>query len=135
MRFCVLGPLEAYANGRIVTIGGGRQRALLALLLVHSGEVVSRDRLIDELWAGRPPASGSQSLDVYLARLRKAFREAGEEAVLVTRAPGYLLDPEDTDARLFESTVKDGRKALAEGQAERAAELLSQALALRRGRA
>ena len=49
MRFCVLGPLEAYADGRSVPVGGGRQRALLALLLVHAGEVVSRDRLIEEL--------------------------------------------------------------------------------------
>ena len=58
MRFCVLGPLEAYTNGRSVPVGGGRQRALLALLLVHAGEIVSRDRLIEELWAGHPPPGG-----------------------------------------------------------------------------
>src|SRR5262249_20227743 len=77
MRFCVLGPLEAYADGRSVAVGGGRQRALLALLLVHAGEVVSRDRLIEELWAGKPPPGGSQSLGAYLSRLRGAFRKAG----------------------------------------------------------
>src|SRR5450755_4781385 len=103
MRFCVLGPLEAYADRRAVAVGGGRQRALLALLLVHAGEVVSRDRLIDELWSGESPASASQSLDAYLSRLRKAFREAGADGVLVTRSPGYTLRAEGTDAARFES--------------------------------
>jgi DNA-binding SARP family transcriptional activator len=68
------------------------------LLLVNAGEVVSRDRLIDELWAGRPPASAPQSLDAYVSRLRKAFREAGALEVLATRAPGYVLHAEDSDA-------------------------------------
>src|ERR671933_736040 len=76
MDFRVLGPLEGYVDGRSVAIGGGRQRALLALLLVHAGEVVSRDRLIDELWRGAPPPGAAQSLDAYLSRLRRALREA-----------------------------------------------------------
>src|SRR5436190_14214467 len=108
MRFRVLGPLEAYQDGRSVTVGGGRQRALLALLLVHAGEVVSRDRLIEELWEGHPPSSGSQSLDVYVSRLRKAFRDAGADEVLITRAPGYVLNAEDTDARRFETLAAEG---------------------------
>jgi DNA-binding SARP family transcriptional activator len=91
MRFCVLGPLEAYGDGHRVAVGGGRQRALLALLLMHAGEIVSRDRLIEELWGGEPPSSGSQSLDVYLSRLRKAFRAAGATDVLTTSPPGYML--------------------------------------------
>ena len=135
MRFCVLGPLEAYANGHRVTIGGGRERALLALLLVHSGEIVSRDRLIDELWGGEPPSSGSQSLDVYLSRLRKAFREAGANDVLATRSPGYVLYAEETDARRFEILAGEGRDALAAGDPGRAAERLMQALARWRGAA
>ena len=135
MRFCVLGPLEAYANGRSVAVGGGRQRALLALLLVHAGEIVSRDRLIDELWAGQPPPGGSQSLDVYISRLRKAFREAGANDVLATRAPGYVLHAGETDARRFETLAAQGREALAAGEAGRAAQVLAEALALWRGTA
>ena len=135
MRFCVLGPLEAYADGRSVAVGGGRQRALLALLLVHAGEVVSRDRLIEELWAGEPPPGGPQSLDVYLSRLRRAFREAGAGDVLATRAPGYVLHAEQTDARRFEALAAEGRDALAAGEAGRAARVLAEALALWRGAA
>ncbi len=135
MRFCVLGPLEAYSNGRSVAVGGGRQRALLALLLVHAGEIVSRDRLIEELWAGKPPLGGSQNLDVYLSRLRKVFREAGANDVLATRAPGYVLHAEETDARRFETLVAEGREALAAGEAGRAAQVLAEALALWRGTA
>ena len=135
MRFCVLGPLEAYADGRDVAVGGGRQRALLALLVIQAGQVVSRDRLIEELWAGEPPPSGPQSLDVYLSRLRRAFREAGAGDVLATRAPGYLLHVEETDAGLFEALAAEGREALAVGEAERAARVLAEALALWRGAA
>ena len=135
MRFCVLGPLEAYADGRSVPVGGGRQRALLALLLVHAGEVVSRDRLIEELWAGNPPPGASQSLDAYLSRMRRAFREAGAGDILATRAPGYVLHAEETDARRFEALAAEGREALAAGQAGRAARVLAEALALWRGAA
>ena len=135
MRFCVLGPLEAYADERSVAVGGGRQRTLLALLLVHAGEVVSRDRLIEELWTGEPPPSAPQSLDAYLSRLRRAFREAGAGDVLVTRAPGYVLHVEETDARRFEALAAEGREALAAGEAERAARVLAEALALWRGAA
>jgi YVTN family beta-propeller protein len=133
MKFCVLGSLEAYADGRSVPVGGGRQRALLALLLVHAGQIVSRDRLIEELWAGKPPPGASQSLDAYVSRLRKAFREAGARDVLATRAPGYVLHAGEIDAWRFETLVAQGREALAAGEAGRAAELLAGALALWRG--
>jgi DNA-binding SARP family transcriptional activator len=135
IKFCVLGPLQASVDGRSVPVGGGRQRALLALLLVHAGEVVSRDRLIEELWAGKPPPGGSQSLDAYLSRLRRAFREAGAGDVLATNAPGYVLHAEETDARRFEALAAQGREALAAGEAGRAAQVLAEALALWRGAA
>jgi YVTN family beta-propeller protein len=133
MQFFVLGPLEAREDQGLVAVGGGRQRALLALLLIQTGEVVSRDRLIDELWSGEPPASASQSLDAYLSRLRKVFREAGANGVLVTRAPGYALQAEATDAARFVSLVRDGRAALSAGDAEQGVALLADALALWRG--
>ncbi len=134
MDFRVLGPLECYVDGRSVAVGGGRQRALLALLLVHAGEIVSRDRLIEELWEGDPPSSGSQSLDVYVSRLRKAFRDAGADEVLITRAPGYVLKA-DTDAARFETLAAQGSDVLTAGDPERAAALLREALALWRGNA
>jgi YVTN family beta-propeller protein len=133
MRFLVLGPLEVEVDGREVTIGGGRERALLALLLVNAGEVVSRARLIDELWAGSPPERASQSLDSYVSRVRRAFREAGAEDVLTTRAPGYVLHAENVDAHRFEALADDAQRALAAGDAERAAGLLDEALGLWRG--
>ncbi len=133
MRFLVLGPLEVSQEGRRVAVGGGRERSLLALLLIRSGEVVSRDRLIEELWAGEPPPSASQSLDAYVSRLRRAFRDAGASDVLVTRAPGYVLKAAGTDARDFESLVADARVTLSAGDASGGVELLREALALWRG--
>ena len=135
MRFSVLGPLLVEADGQAVPVGGGRQRALLALLLVRAGEVVSRHHLIEQLWSGEPPASASQSLDTYISRLRKALREAGAADVLQTRAPGYVLDADDVDARSFEALVAEGQAALAAGDSERAGDVLRNALAMWRGRA
>ena len=88
-----------------------------------------------DLWAGKPPPGGSQNLDVYLSRLRKVFRDAGANDVLTTRAPGYVLHAEETDARRFETLAAEGREALATGEAGRAAEALAEALALWRGMA
>jgi YVTN family beta-propeller protein len=133
MRFLVLGPLEVEVDGLAVTIGGGKERALLALLLIKAGEVVSRDRLIDELWVGNPPEGASQSLDAYISRLRKAFRQAGAPDALETRAPGYVLRADDTDVLRFEGLAAEGQRALAAGDAARAAGLLGEALGLWRG--
>ena len=87
MEFRILGPLEVVADGRPLPLGGASQRALLALLLLHANEVVSSDRLIDELWAGEPPASGVTALQVRVSQLRKALGADGER--LETRPPGY----------------------------------------------
>src|SRR3989442_15831026 len=95
MEFRILGPLEVSSEGRVLSLGGAQQRALLAILLLHPNEVVSVDRLIDELWGERPPATAAKVVHVYVSQLRKALRAAGEqegdESLLVTRAPGYLL--------------------------------------------
>jgi YVTN family beta-propeller protein len=133
MRVCVLGPIEVHAGERVVPIGGGRQRALLALLLLHAGEVVSRDRLIDELWAGAPPPSADRSLDAYVSRLRRALREAGGDGELVTRPPGYMLVADDLDATRFEALAAAGREAVAAGEHSQGTTLLSDALMLWRG--
>jgi len=73
MQFRLLGPVEVVDEGRPLVLGSAKQRALLAILLLHANEVVSRDRLIDELWGEQPPASAPHSLEVYVSRLRKAL--------------------------------------------------------------
>ena len=135
MQFRLLGPVEVVDEGRPLVLGSAKQRALLAILLLHANEVVSRDRLIDELWGEQPPASAPHSLEVYVSRLRKALQPDGGERLLVTRPGGYLLqlEPDQLDLERFERLVEDGRRALADGDNERAAERLAEALALWRG--
>src|SRR6266536_1538374 len=111
MEFRVLGPLEVRDGDRSLPLAGAKQRALLALLLVHANHVLSRDRLIDELWGDHPPETAVQSVQVYVSRLRKLL----PPGTLLTRPPGYLLeiDPEKLDLRRFERLLADGREALA----------------------
>ena len=99
MQFRLLGPVEVEDEGRPLVLGSAKQRALLAILLLHANEVVSRDRLIDDLWGERPPASAPHSLEVYVSRLRKTLQPDGGERLLVTRPGGYLLrlEPDQLD--------------------------------------
>jgi YVTN family beta-propeller protein len=135
MQFRLLGPLEVEDNGRPLVLGSAKQRALLAILLLHANEVVSRDRLIDELWGEQQPASAPHSLEVYVSRLRKTLQASGGEQLLVTRAGGYLLrlEPDQLDVTCFERLLEEGRRALAAGNHERASERFAEALALWRG--
>ena len=123
----ILGSLEAAEDGRPIALGGSKQRALLALLLLHANRVVSRDRLIDELWDGSPPDTASTALQVHVSQLRKAV---GRDAI-VTQAPGYLvrLEPGCLDLERFEQLVADARGLGAEGSSEK----LRAALGLWRG--
>lgn len=106
MDFRILGPLEI-ADGDVVLSLPGAQRSLLALLLLRANEVVSSDRLVEELWGERSPESGRAALQVRVSQLRKALGAAG--ALLVTRPPGYVLalDPEQLDLFRFERLVAD----------------------------
>lgn len=126
----ILGPLEAREDGRALDLGGPRPRALFTILLLHRGEVVSSERLVDELWGETPPRSASHLLHVYVSSLRK---ELG--ARLVTRQPGYLLDTadDDVDARRFERLVTEGLDQFAGGAERQASETLHEALELWRG--
>ena len=90
MRFGVLGPIELWVEGRLVPLGGPKQRALLAFLLLHANQAVSRDRLIDALWGESPPPSASESLAAYIYRLRKLV---GRDR-LARNGSGYLLSVE-----------------------------------------
>ena len=139
MDFRILGPLEILDEGRAITLGGRRQRALLALLLLHANETLSTDRLIDKLWGERPPAGAAKTVQVQVSRLRKALRaEVGNDpaaGVVVTRERGYelRLDPERLDAHRFERLVAEGRSELAGGDPEQAIAALERALLLWRG--
>jgi DNA-binding SARP family transcriptional activator len=137
--FRVLGPLEASREGEPLHLGGGKQSALLAILLLNANEVVSSDRLIDELWGEAAPGTAAKSLQVHVSQLRKALepeRGAGEPGrVLITRSPGYMLalEPDQLDLTRFDRLAREGREALASGDPERAARLLREALSLWRG--
>jgi DNA-binding SARP family transcriptional activator len=133
IEFGILGPLEAVREGRVLEIGTGKKRTLLAVLLLHANEVVSSDRLIDDLWGERAPPTAPKIVQGYVSQLRKAL--GGGREVLVTQPPGYALRLEDRqlDADRFSSLAAEGRAALAAGGAEEAATLLREALALWRG--
>lgn len=140
MEFRILGPLEVEVDGRPLPLGGSKQRALLALLLLHANEVVSRDTLIDELWGGSPPDSGRTALQVHVSQLRKLLdpdATRGDQELLMTRSPGYVLRvrQESIDLGRFEALVEAGRSTLASGNPEQAREHLACALELWRGRA
>ena len=83
MEFRLLGPLEVVDGDRLLALGGVKPRSLLALLLLHANEVVSTDRLIDELWGDEPPATAAKSVQVHVSRLRK---ELGEDRLHDPRA-------------------------------------------------
>jgi YVTN family beta-propeller protein len=112
MEFRILGPLEVLEDGRQVDLGGAKQRALLAILLLHANEVVSTDRLIDALWEEEPPETAQKALQVYVSHLRKAL---GRERV-ETKAPGYRLRAaeDEFDLERFQILAEtDPREALA----------------------
>src|SRR5215207_3854217 len=85
----VLGPVEASADGRSIPLGGGKPRALLAMLALNAGSTVSTERLIDGLWGEQPPASANKLVQVYVSQLRKALGSSGDGAEIVTRRHGY----------------------------------------------
>jgi DNA-binding SARP family transcriptional activator len=130
----ILGRLTVVADTEL-PLGGPRQRGILALLLLRAGQVVATDRLAEELWHGRPPRGAQITLRSYISRLRSTLVPAAGRPVLVTQAPGYLLDvgPADVDAARFEALVRDGQAALAAARPGAAADLLRTALALWRG--
>ena len=133
MDFRILGPIEVWADGRPVALGGGQQRAVLALLLLDANRVVSSDRLIEELWNGQPPATAATALQGHISSLRKAL---GPGAI-ATRRPGYVieLDEDRIDVGRFERLRGDARRALERGDAQAGADKLREALALWRGEA
>src|SRR5262245_38416044 len=131
MEFRMLGPLEVADGGRGVALGGAKQRALLGVLLLHAGEVVPVERLVDELWGEQPPGSSGKLVQGYVSGLRRALGP-GREELLATHAPGYALRvaPDALDLFAFERLLAEARSA---GAPAAAAERMRAALALWRG--
>jgi DNA-binding SARP family transcriptional activator len=137
MEFLLLGPLEVRDGNRTVPIEGARQRGLLAVLLLHANEVVSTDRLIEDVWRGEPPDTADNALQRQVSRLRHVLEPSdGDSHPLVTRAPGYMLriSPDTLDLERFRRLVDEARRTRGIDPGA-AASLLREALALWRGQA
>jgi DNA-binding SARP family transcriptional activator/Tfp pilus assembly protein PilF len=134
VRIRILGTLEVLTEDQWQPIGSPKWRSLLACLLVRSGQVVSTDSLMDELWGDDPPETAKNLISIYVLRLRRLLGDA-DGKLLAYRSPGYVLNlaDGDLDAHRFESLVADGRSALMSGDAARAATLLAAGLGLYRG--
>src|SRR5215208_2814488 len=131
MEFSILGPLEVRAGDRAVVLGGTKPRGLLAQLLLHANEPVSAERLAVGLWGEDAPADAVKTVQVYIARLRRAL---GDREAVITAGAGYRLRvrPGELDADRFGQLLAAGRDALAVGDTK-AGEVLREALALWRG--
>jgi DNA-binding SARP family transcriptional activator len=134
VEFRILGPLEV-VGAVPVDVTGQRERALLVRLLLSANQVVSAERLIEDVWEDAPPDNALRALPVYISRLRKTLRGGGLDGVVVTCAPGYVLRlaPGERDADRFEALVASGRAQAAAGNVEEASIELGEALALWRG--
>ncbi|CAA9278126.1 MAG: Adenylate cyclase / Guanylate cyclase [uncultured Acidimicrobiales bacterium] len=139
VEFRILGPVEVLRDGQVVAVPPGRQLALLTYLLLHANTVVGADRLVEELWNGRPPASAAHAVQVYVSKLR-ALLEPGRPRsapaeLLVTQPSGYALtvDGEVSDAARFVAMAGEGHDLLALGRQEEAGRVFAEALRLWRG--
>ena len=134
VQFRILGPVTAYRDGETLSLGGERQRALLAVLLVHANETVSTERLVEQLFGRSGSGSQINAIHVAVSRLRRALGN-GAGAMLLTRRGGYALElePGQLDAATFESLVQEARDRLTQDDPAAASGLLREALGLWRG--
>jgi DNA-binding SARP family transcriptional activator/streptogramin lyase len=130
VEYLILGPLEVSDDGQAVALAAAKLRVLLGVFLLHPGEVLSRERLIDELWGDSPPKTATKVLQMYVSQLRKAL---GRD-VIATHARGYLIriEPGELDATRFRELLADARALVDEAPADAAARF-GEALALWRG--
>lgn len=138
MRFGILGTLEVVDDHeRVVALSARKQRVLLAILLLHRNEVVSAERLVEDVWSGEPPATSDKGLQVHVSRLRRALAVAAppDEARLLTQGSGYQLvvGAGELDSERFEQLVQEASGLIGAGGFEPAVEKLGEALALWRG--
>jgi len=129
MRVRLLGPVDVVADGAIRPVSGLRRKAVLAVLALHRGDIVSSDRLADVIWGGEPPATPLNTLQSHVSHLRQVL---GSRDAIVARPPGYRLDPGrvDTDAAAAERLIRPGAQAAGRAREKQ----LRDALALWRGR-
>ena len=134
VQFRILGPLEVISDGGPIRLGGPKQRAVLAVLLLRANEVVPVEQLVDALYDGAAPATAAGQVRDHVSQLRKGLGPEAE-SILETRSPGYLIrvEPDALDAQRFESMVDAASRELEGGDARAAAEHLRKALALWRG--
>jgi basic membrane lipoprotein Med (substrate-binding protein (PBP1-ABC) superfamily)/DNA-binding SARP family transcriptional activator len=133
MSFRILGALEAEApSGSAVPLGPPKQRALLAILLLHVGEIIPTDQLIDLLWADRAPRTAAHSIQIYVSELRRVLEPLVGGGAILTRPPGYQLQlpADEIDAKRFERMVTEGARSLADGDRAAGIGLLREALRL-----
>lgn len=136
MDFRLLGPLEVRVDDRPIPLGGGRQRALLAVLLLEANRVVPVGQLVDRIWGQAPPSTVTSQLQAQVSGLRRVLSDAGVGGdLVVTRSPGYLIRvrPGQLDLQLADERAARGRAALADGRLEEAASAFAAALDLWHG--
>jgi DNA-binding SARP family transcriptional activator/tetratricopeptide (TPR) repeat protein len=131
MEFRILGPFDVVKDGEALLLGSGRQRALLAFLLLNANHAVSIEHLVDELWGDKPPERAVKMIQTYVSRLRKVL----PEGILVTRPPGYVAQIElaQLDLHRFERALGEGQRKLAANEPAAASTVLGEALQLWRG--
>src|SRR5947207_7160754 len=134
MEYRILGPLEVAHEGEPVPLGRPKERLVLAVLLLHANEFVSRERLIDELWGPAPPPTAKKAVNVYISQLRKALARNGHDPV-TTADGGYRLgvDDDELDVSRLRQLLATARERESAGEREAAAELLREGLGLWRG--
>jgi DNA-binding SARP family transcriptional activator/tetratricopeptide (TPR) repeat protein len=134
IEFCLLGPLIVRQRAAAVTVPRGKQRVILAMLLLNVGRVVRLDELIEIMWVSGPPPSGPVAVQNYVMRLRNTLGDAGR-ARIITQPPGYLIrvQPGELDLSRFETLLGAAREAAQDGSWDQAAISARQALQLWRG--
>ena len=132
MRFQVLGPVGVIRGGEHLALGGTKQRAVLALLLLGRGETVSREDLVDGVWGACPPETVDRTLSAYVSRLRRTLLEEGVAPRLTREPYGYRLRVEEGELDLdqFEALATEAERALDAGDLQKARGLLTEALRL-----
>ena len=136
LEFRILGPVQVLDDGgQLLPLGGAKQRATLAMLLLRRNEVVSRDQLEEGLWGNSPPPSAGPTIKTYVSRLRSILPGETQAARLVAQASGYRLrvEPGEFDLERFESLIETGRRAIDASDVEIARQSLREALALFHG--
>jgi len=131
MDYRILGPIEAFDRERQLPLGGARQRAVLALLLLHGNESLTRDVIVDELWGENPPPTAAKVLQNCVSALRKELPP--DTIRTVAGAYGIALEADELDRDRFERLLAEGRAALESGEHEEALDQLRRALDLWRG--